>query len=417
MLQVQTTHDFLTLLKKSRLLSHEQFRTALEQTRLREQPTAAAAADALVEHQLLTRYQVNRLLDGSRRGLFLDDYKILEILGSGGMGYLYSAEELSTGWNVAVKILSDRHRYDKGRLTRFQLEAEAGLKLTHPNILRTRAIKRTEDIYGPIHFMVMELIRGVSLFELLSIRKRTLTWRQSCDVILQAANGLHYAHEMGLVHRDVKPENILIRSDGTIKVLDFGLAMIQGSEAEFSLATILGQNCLGTADYIAPEQSLDSLEVDRRADIYSLGCTFYFLLTGQPPFPEGSTAKKLDCHRRRRPPPVHELNPKIPHRISKIIQKMMAKHAKNRFQTAEVLARYLEPLADRQPIEFDFEEVLVKRARVAEQRLASESILRGDSRTTNFSRLEIAQLAASDTTSDELLAPRSSQAGVDGSDA
>jgi eukaryotic-like serine/threonine-protein kinase len=273
-------------------------------------------------------------------------------------------------------------------LTRFQLEAEAGLKLQHPNVLRTHAIKQSEDIYGVIHFMVMELVRGVSLFELLQIRRAVLPWPLASDIILQAARGLHYAHELGLVHRDVKPENLLIRSDGLVKVLDFGLAMIRGSEAEFSAATILGQTCLGTADYIAPEQSLDSLEVDRRADLYSLGCTFYFLLAGHPPFPDKSVAKKLDGHRRRRATPVHLINPKVPERLSKIIRKMMARRPENRFESAEQLAKYLEPLAERQPIDFDFEAVLRRRARIAEKRLASESVLRGDSRTTGASRLE-----------------------------
>ena len=286
-------------------------------------------------------------------------------------------------------MLADRFRFDKGRLTRFQLEAEAGLKLSHPNILRTRAIRRTEDIYGAIHYMVLELVKGVSLRELLEIRRRTLYWRQSCDVICQAATGLHYAHQMGLVHRDVKPENLLIRTDGAVKVLDFGLAMIGGSEAEYSLATILGQNCLGTADYIAPEQSLDSLNVDCRADIYSLGCTFYFLVTGQVPFPGKSIAEKLNGHRNSRARPVQELNPKVPERVAKIIKKMMAKHPEHRFQTADEVRQILTPLARREPIDFDFDSVLAQRAELAERRLASESILRGDSRTTTVSKLEI----------------------------
>ncbi len=381
MAPTQTTHDFLNLVKRSGLLSHQQINTAIEQGGLERLSAPLDVADALVERGLLTRYQVKRLLEGRRRGLFLENYKILEILGCGGMGYLYAAEELPTGWKVAVKVLSDRHRHDKGRLTRFQLEAEAGLKLIHPNILRTRAIKRTEDIYGSIHFMVLELVQGVSLFELLSIRKRTLHWRQACDVILQAANGLHYAHEQGLVHRDVKPENLLIRADGTIKVLDFGLAMIRGSEAEFSIATIMGQNCLGTADYIAPEQSLDSLEVDRRADIYSLGCTFYFLVTGRPPFTDKSNAKKLLGHRQLQPPRVSELNPKCPRQVVKIIEKMMAKKPSHRFASCHQLKRYLAPLAERQPVKFDFQAVLARRAKIAERRLASESVLRGDSRS------------------------------------
>jgi serine/threonine-protein kinase len=381
--------NFLTLLQKSRLLTEAEFAAAQKLVQSVGASSAVQAADALVAEGVLTRYQANRLCEGRRRGLFIDDYKIVELLGCGGMGYLYRAEELNTGWEVALKVLADRFRFDKGRLTRFQLEAEAGLKLSHPNILRTKGIHRTEDIYGTIHYMVMELVKGVSLRELLEIRRRTLYWRQSCDVMCQAATGLHYAHQMGLVHRDIKPENLLIRSDGAVKVLDFGLAMIGGSDAEYSLATILGQNCLGTADYIAPEQSLDSLQVDCRADIYSLGYTFYFLVTGQVPFPAKSTAEKLAGHRTGRPPDVRELNPKVPERIAKIIQKMTAKHPEHRFQTADEVRQILAPLAERKPIDFDFDAVLVKRAVLAEQRLASESILRGDSRTTTVGKLEI----------------------------
>lgn len=380
---------FVTLLHKSRLLTDARVAAAEKQIRRAGADTAEQAADVLVAEGLLTRYQANRLCEGRRRGLFLDDFKIIELLGCGGMGYLYRAEELPTGWEVALKVLADRFRFDKGRLTRFQLEAEAGLKLCHPNILRTRAIHRTEDIYGVIHYMVLELVKGVSLRELLEVRRRTLYWRQSCDVICQAAMGLHYAHQMGLIHRDVKPENLLIRTDGAVKVLDFGLAMIGGSEAEYSLATILGQNCLGTADYISPEQSHDSLNVDCRADIYSLGYTFYFLLTGQVPFPAKKTSEKLAGHRSRRPPDVRELNPKVPERIAKIIKKMTAKHPEHRFQSAEEVCQILAPLAERKPVDFDFEAVLAKRAAVAEKRLASESVLRGDSRVTTVSKLEI----------------------------
>jgi len=389
MTAVTTVEDFLRLLQKSRLLSPEEFDSAVERFGLEDLATPDDIADRLVAKRVLTRYQVNRLLEGRRRGLFIDDYRISEILGSGGMGYLYVAEDLQAGWEVALKVLSDRHRNDKGMLTRFQLEAEAGFRISHPHVVRTKAINRTEDIYGIIHYMVMELVRGISLHELLSIRKRTLSWRRACDVICQGAEGLHYAHELGLVHRDVKPENFLVRRDGFVKVLDFGLAMIGGSETEFSLSTILGQNCLGTADYISPEQSIDSLNVDRRADIYSLGCTFYFLVTGQVPFPGKSVSQKLRRHRDKSPYPVHKLNPKVPEKISKVIQKMMAKKPKNRFQSAAEVHEYLKPMAERKSIAFDFDKVLEKRAKIAEQRLATESRLRGDSRTTTVSKLEI----------------------------
>ena len=141
MVATLSTEEFLGLVEKSRLLTAEAYAAAVERGGLADMLTAEDVADSLVGHHVLTRYQANRLLEGRRRGLFLDDYKLLEILGAGGMGYLYAAEELSSGFTVALKVLSDRHRNDKGMLTRFQLEAEAGLRLSHPNILRTRALK------------------------------------------------------------------------------------------------------------------------------------------------------------------------------------------------------------------------------------------------------------------------------------
>jgi eukaryotic-like serine/threonine-protein kinase len=404
MAALTTAAEFLALLKKSRLFSNGQLEASVQKHGLADMLTPDDAADALVAHGLLTCYQANRLLSGSRRGLFLDDYKIIEILGFGGMGYLYAAEDLKTGWKVALKVLSDRHRHDSGMLSRFRLEAEAGLKLNHPNIVRTRSLNTSEDIYGVLHYMVLELVKGISLRELLEIRKRTLAWRQACDMIVQAAAGLHYAHEQELVHRDVKPENLLIRPDGTLKLLDFGLAMVERSEAEYSMAMIQGQDCLGTADYISPEQSWDSLHVDRRADIYSLGCSFYFLLTGHPPFPGKSVAEKLAGHRQEKAPLVHELNPAVPEWLARIVQKMMAKRPENRFQTAAELSRYLEPLAERKPVGFDFAAILAMRAAAAEERLAAESFIRGDSRASSMSKLTIGKSSTAKLPSGDFLA-------------
>ncbi len=406
MAALTTAAEFLALLKKSRLFPNGELKAAVQKYGLEDMLAPDGVADALVACGLLTRYQANRLLAGSRRGLFLDDYKIIEILGFGGMGYLYAAEDLKTGWKVALKVLSDRHRHDSGMLSRFRLEAEAGLKLNHPNLVRTKSLNISEDIYGVLHYMVLELVKGISLHELLEIRKRTLAWRQACDMIVQTAAGLHYAHEQGLVHRDVKPENLLIRPDGTLKLLDFGLAMVERSEAEYSMAMIQGQDCLGTADYISPEQSRDSLHVDRRADIYSLGCSFYFLLTGRPPFPGKSVAEKLAGHRQEKAPLVHALNPAVPERLARIVQKMMAKHPENRFQTAAELSHYLEPLAERKPIDFDFDAILAVRAAAAEERLAAESFIRGDSKISSMSKLTVSKSSTAKLPSGDLLADK-----------
>ena len=137
MVSITAVSDLLDLLGRSRLVPEGDVAGVVQRLELKSSSSPADAADKLVAAGILTRYQANRLLEGRRRGLFIDEYKVLELLGCGGMGYLYAAEEMDSGWQVALKVLSDRHRHDKGRLTRFQLEAEAGLKLNHPNIVRT----------------------------------------------------------------------------------------------------------------------------------------------------------------------------------------------------------------------------------------------------------------------------------------
>ena len=376
----QVATDFLTLLRRSRLLELEDLQDAAVTISQFDQPSPQQLADALVEDGYLTKFQAERLVEGNSRGLVLEGYKILEILGAGGMGWVYIAEELETKWRVALKVLPDECRSDAGTLARFKLEAEAGLRLVHPNIVRTLAIKKAEDIYGPIDYVVMELVRGVNLYELLVIKKR-LEIANACDIIMQTATGLSFAHENGLVHRDIKPENLLICADGTAKILDFGLAMVDEHDEEFSMAMIFGQNRLGTADYISPEQYLDSYKVDARADIYSLGCTLYFALTGKVPFPFKTSAEKLKAHLKKRPTPVNELRPDVPDRLAAIVAKMMAKRAENRIQTAAEVAQYLKPFAQRKSYTINFRSVLNARTAHAKKRQAGEAVAGGPTST------------------------------------
>ena len=365
----RAAQDFLLQLKRSRLLPPDDLQDAAITLSQLTDPTPDSIAAILVEDGFLTRFQADRLLEGNPRGLLVDGYKLLEVLGAGGMGWVYIAEEIETRWRVALKVLPDEARRQSGTLARFQLEAQAGMRLNHPNIVRSYALRKTEDIYGTIYYVVMELVRGINLFELL-VLKRKLDPAQACDIIVQAASALDYAHAQGLVHRDIKPENLLVRADGTVKILDFGLAMVDENDEEFSMAMIFGQNRLGTADYISPEQYVDSYQVNARADIYSLGCTLYFALTGKVPFPFDTTAKKLKAHLKKRAIPVHELRPEIPPRLSAIVSKMMAKHPENRVQSATEVIRYLQPFAQRQPISFSFRSVLAARTAYAKKRLA-----------------------------------------------
>ncbi|MCA9015914.1 MAG: protein kinase, partial [Planctomycetaceae bacterium] len=325
-------HDvtsFLGLLEESKLLSPQEVRAAIDTLKLKEADSPKQAAQKLVTEKILTRYQGERLLSGRTRGFFIDRYKVLEVLGFGGMGSLYLAEDVETAAPVALKVLNDKCRNDAGMLTRLKLEATAGARLQHPHVVRTMNFDDT----GAICFIAMEFVNGISLLELVLLKQKSLPTPQVCDVILQAAQGLQNAHQAGIIHRDLKPENLIIDSQGLVKVLDFGLALLKDNpEAEFSLAMIFGHGCVGTPEYIAPEQSRDGQSVDGRTDIYGLGCTMYFLLTGKLPFPKGTAAQKIQAHREQTPRPIAEIAPKVPAAVIAIVEKMMAKKPEDRYQ-------------------------------------------------------------------------------------
>jgi len=367
MQMVQATDEFLTSLGKSGLLSHSEIMLATANYGLQAKSCAGEVADVLVNKGILTEFQASRMLQGEYRDLIIDGYKVMYMLGSGGMGYVYAAQEPDSEWKVALKVLAENLKDDRGAVSRFQLEAQAGLRLTHPNIVRTLAIKKAENIYGSIHYVVMELVQGVNLVELLELR-RPISYARAADIIMQVAEGLDYSHKQGLIHRDIKPENLLVRSNGSAKILDFGLAMLDENGEEFSMAMIHGQNCVGTADFIAPEQAADSYAIDSRADIYSLGCTFYSALTCKVPFPTKSVSEKLEAHRTKQPRPIQEVRPDVPDRLAKIIRKMMSKKPEDRFSSAAEVVEYVKPFATRKVVNFDWDKVLGKRAKRAERR-------------------------------------------------
>ena len=296
-----------------------------------EKPISLEFLKKLMLQGVLTKFQTQWLLEGKFEEFLIDDYRIVDILGTGGMGWLYVGVNQQTGEKAAVKVIS-RHM-DNDYLTRFKLEARAGLLLNHANIVRTLKLGETDEIL----YVVMELVEGISMQELI-VRQGSLPWPQACSLVAQAAAGLQHAHEKGMVHRDVKPGNLLVKRNGIVKVLDFGLALMEKDEDEFTLAMISGQGCVGTADYISPEQTLDSFAVGPRADIYSLGCTLYCALTGSVPFPGESVAKKLRSHRTKDPRRVRELKPEVPEAVEQIVAKMMARKPEDRYPTAAAVA-------------------------------------------------------------------------------
>jgi uncharacterized protein (TIGR03067 family) len=262
-------------------------------------------------------------------------YRQVRLLGSGGMGSVWLAEHRVMGRHVAVKVIRPELVAKAGAAERFRREAQAAARLSHPNIVAAY----DADEAGDSTLLAMEYVEGVNLADELR-RRGPLPIAEACDAVRQAALGLQHAFERGLVHRDLKPHNLMRAADGTVKVLDFGLAVL-GDGAGPGLTG--GGVVVGTPDYIAPEQAEDSHAADVRSDIYSLGCTLYHLLTGRVPFPDDSVLRKLDGHRRDEPAPVRRLRPEAPPALAAVVAKMMAKRPDQRYQTPAEVVAALEP--------------------------------------------------------------------------
>ncbi|HYH65655.1 MAG TPA: serine/threonine-protein kinase, partial [Urbifossiella sp.] len=320
-----STSDLLDLLRRSGL-------NATIPDDLPAEPQKAAAA--LVKQGVITRFQAQQILQGRHKGFRLGAYVILEQLGRGGMGVVYLAEHQELRRKVAVKVLVVGKDDDaKLAAERFNREARAAAALDHPNIVRIFDVSR----HGDTPYLVMEYVEGETLQQVLD-REGALEYGAAADAVAQAAAGLQHAHEKGFVHRDIKPGNLMRDKTGVVKILDMGLARLSASSEDKLTERLDAGAVVGTADFIAPEQALNSPNVDIRADIYSLGASFFALVTGKPPF-AGNTTQKLLQHQMSAAPNVATMDASLPKGLAGVVAKMLAKKPQDRFSTpADVIA-------------------------------------------------------------------------------
>ena len=292
-------------------------------------------ARQLVQANKLTKYQAQVVYQGKVKGLIFGEYVVLDKLGEGGMGVVLKAEHRRMKRVVAVKMISTASLKSPDAVKRFYREVEAAAKLEHPNIVAAHDASEHEGV----HYLVMQFVDGKDLSAIIT-EKGPLPVAQAVDYIIQAARGLQYAHEQGIIHRDIKPANLLVDRKGTVKILDMGLARVAGlaDTEDKDRLTATGQ-VMGTLDYMAPEQAMDTHHVDARADIYSLGCTLYRLLTGEVLFKCDSLAKIIWAHQQSPIPSLCKALSDVPPQLDTAFQKMVAKKPEDRQQSmTEVIA-------------------------------------------------------------------------------
>lgn len=350
-MSVQSASNLLELLSVGRFLAPDQL-ALTKRDLLKRFRDPLALAMAMVQRGWLTVFQVNRIFQGGGRDLLLGPFRILDRLGEGGLSDVYRAWDSEHRCVVALKVLRKELFQNPLAVGQFEKEMLSMAQLSHPNIVETFD---AGDIDG-VQYIAMEFIEGIDLGALVRL-SGPLGVVPACDYSRQAALGLEHAHEHCLVHRDIKPANLILVTtsagdDNTplpgsvnprqppagsvVKIIDWGLADMRLPAAAGKQEPAnekMRQENVGTADYMAPEQAENASRSDIRADIYSLGCTLYYLLSGQPPFPGGSLLQKLLKHREADPTPLEEFRQDLPAGLTDVVSKMMAKKPRNRYRS------------------------------------------------------------------------------------
>ena len=320
-----------------------------------------AARDSFLEQLLLARGPQNACGDTSPNEIenTIDEsipdalanhprYAVEKLVGRGGMGRVYKARHRLMDRAVAVKVIHREWVQNQGAIDRFRREVKTAASLDHRNVVSAYDAEQVENL----HFLVMEYVDGIDLAQ--TVRNEgPLPVPVACDFIRQAAEGLHHAHELGMVHRDIKPHNLIVTNDGIVKILDFGLAsLVSRSAEEDAMSGDANGNLtrvgavMGTPDFISPEQTQDAREVDGRSDIYSLGMTLYFLLAGRVPFVTGTVAEKLVMHTAETPKALTSLREDVPTGLQAVVARMIAKDPIDRFQTPTEVSEELRPFTE-----------------------------------------------------------------------
>ncbi|MGF1581549.1 MAG: serine/threonine protein kinase [Gemmataceae bacterium] len=342
-----TVTSFVEQLRKIGLLNSAEIQQVQYITSTAQSP--AALASELIQRGWLTPYQANQIARGRADELVIGSYLILSRIGQGGMGEVVKARHRFMDREVALKLLRREPKASADTVTRFQREVRLLANLQHPHIVQAY----DAGSIGTIWFLAMELLEGEDLAKVVQ-KKGPLPIGVACSFIRQAALGLHYAHERGLVHRDIKPSNLFLTVShsnssavGVIKILDLGLARSWATSDQSHSGDLTAANAMmGTPDYLAPEQAVDPRLADARSDLYSLGCTFYFLLTAQAPFPEGTLAQKILYHQQTEPKPVESFRSDVPEEVRRLLRQTLAKAKEQRPAKALEVAVQLAPFSN-----------------------------------------------------------------------
>jgi serine/threonine protein kinase len=342
-----TLEEFIDYLADIGFMDVDEVHDFLDEVPVNRQPQSARRlVQEMLREGKVTEFQADTILKGKTKRLIVGNYVIMEKIGQGGMGRVYKARHSRMDRIVALKFLPFNARESPDAVRRFNREIRAAARLIHPNIVTAHDADESEGRY----FLAMEYIDGKDLLAVVN-DEGPLAVDTAVDYALQTSEALKYAHSQRIIHLDIKPANLLLDRNGTIKVLDMGLARIDDvlNDTETAPAEALIQDgkVMGTVDYVPPERSTHPEAVDHRADIYSLGCTLYYLLTGRPPYGGNTILKRIEAHRLKPTPSLHKMRDDVPESLEAAYQRMMAKDPNDRHPSmAEVITHLRESVDD-----------------------------------------------------------------------